>query len=122
MIQERHLEAKLSFTVIRLDLYPAGEDIVAVLTGGEKPHVGCAVIAVPRLSLSGNGKVRSTSSVINLTGHKDESLCRQIAEALSIRFNATVACTGGVHMDNISAEQITAIQSAVQGLIGQITT
>ena len=119
MIQEQHLKEELSFTVIKLDLYPAGEDVVAVLTGGENPHVGCAVIAVPRLSLSGNGNISCTSSVINVIGHKDEVLCRRVAEELCNRFGVSVACTGGVHLDEINDAQIVQIQNAVERLIGQ---
>ena len=52
-----------------------GEDLVLTLSGGEKPHIGCVVQAVPRLSLSGDGTI-------------------------------SVTCTGGVHMDHITGEQI----------------
>lgn len=99
---------------------PAGEDSITVLTGGETPHIGCAALAVPRLSLSGNGETSCTSSVINIIGHKDEILCRRIAEALSIHYGIAVTCTGGVHFEKITAEQITLIQDSVSGLIGQI--
>ena len=120
MIRELHLQEKLPFTMIKLDIYPAGEDIVAVLTGGETPHIGCAVLAVPRLSLSGNGENSSTSSVINMTGHKDEILCRRIAESLSVHYGVAVTCTGGIHLEKITAEQIAMIHDAVSGLIEQI--
>ena len=72
-----------------------GEDLVLTLSGGEKPHIGCVVQAVPRPSLSGDGTISVTSSVINLTGHKDEFLCRRLAEN---------RCR--VHMDHITGEQI----------------
>lgn len=57
-----------------------GEDILLYIQGGDKPHIGCTVMAVPRPSLSGNGERSVTSSVMNLTGHKDESICRMLAE------------------------------------------
>lgn len=41
-----------------------GEDLVLTLSGGEKPHIGCVVQAVPRPSLSGDGTISVTSSVI----------------------------------------------------------
>ncbi len=120
MIRETHLQVELSFALIKLDVYSAGEDIVAVLTGGEKPHIGCAVVAVPRLSLGGNGERSCTSSVINMTGHKDELLCRKIAESLCVRYGVAVTCTGGVHVDKITPEQIDLIHDSVLGLIAQI--
>ena len=50
-----------------------GDDIVLILAGGDKPHIGCVVQAVPRPSLTNDGSISVTSSVLNLTGHKDES-------------------------------------------------
>ena len=38
-----------------------GEDLVLTLSGGEKPHIGCVVQAVPRPSLSGDGTISVTS-------------------------------------------------------------
>ena len=31
-----------------------GEDILAFIQGGDKPHIGCTVQSVPRPSLTGN--------------------------------------------------------------------
>ena len=47
-----------------------GEDFQICLAGGEKPHIGCVVQAVPRESLTGDGSWSATSSVWNRTGHK----------------------------------------------------
>ena len=57
-------------------------------------------------SLSGDGTISVTSSVINLTGHKDEFLCRRLAENRCRETGKVVVCTGGVHMDHITGEQI----------------
>ena len=76
-----------------------GEDLVLTLSGGEKPHIGCVVQAVPRPSLSGDG-------TISVTGHKDEFLCRRLAENRCRETGKVVVCTGGVHMDHITGEQI----------------
>lgn len=83
-----------------------GEDIVIMLSGGQQPHIGCCVLAVPRPSLKHDGNISVTSSVINVTGHKDEFLCRKLAEKRCREMGKVVVCTGGVHMDNITKEQI----------------
>ena len=101
-----HLEEKLSFSTLYLDIFPVGEDLSVLLYGGDKPHIGCTVLAVPRLSLSGDGSVSCTSSVINLTGHKDEQICRYTAETLCKNYQAAVSCTGGFHVDGITSDQI----------------
>ena len=83
-----------------------GEDIVLMLSGGERPHIGCVIQAVPRPSLTGDGKISVTSSILNLTGHKDEFLCRSLAEKRCKETGKVVVCTGGVHIDHITEEQI----------------
>ena len=83
-----------------------GDDIVLILAGGDKPHIGCVVQAVPRPSLTNDGSISVTSSVLNLTGHKDEFLCRILAEKRCRETGRIVVCTGGVHIENITKEQI----------------
>lgn len=96
MIEERHLKARLSFSELHLDLYPVEEDIAAILHGGDRPHIGCAVLAIPRPSLRDDGSASCTSSVLNVLGHKDEALCRYVAEALCKQYGGTVVCSGGL--------------------------
>ena len=83
-----------------------GDDLVILLGGGEQPHIGCVVQAVPRPSLKNDGTISVTSSVLNLTGHKDEFLCRKLAEKRCRETGKVVVCTGGVHIDHITKEQI----------------
>ena len=51
-----------------------------------KPHIGCAVLAIPRPSLKSDGSMSCTSSVLNLSGHKDETLCRLLAERACVSY------------------------------------
>lgn len=83
-----------------------GEDVLLCLQGGERPHLGCVVQTEPRVSLSGDGSVSATSSVLNFPGHKDEVICRWMAEKVSKEFGKRVVCTGGFHKDGISTEEI----------------
>lgn len=89
-----------------------GEDILLYIQGGDKPHIGCTVMAVPRPSLSGNGERSVTSSVLNLIGHKDESICRSLAEKVCQATGKTVVCTGGFHLENITTQQIKKVELA----------
>ena len=93
-----------------------GEDIFVCLQGGERPHLGCVVQTEPRESLTGDGSVSATSSVLNFPGHKDEVVCRWMAEKISKELGKRVVCTGGFHKDGISAEEIREVQMAVEQL------
>lgn len=116
-IEEQIIEKELSYTKLIVKISRIGEDIHITLQGGQKPHIGCVVLAVPRPSLEGNGARSSTASVINVTGHKDEMLCRRLAEQVAARENAVVVCCGGFHMDQITKEQIEEVRKAVEEII-----
>ena len=99
---------------IEVTVLKIGEDLQICLAGGEKPHIGCVVQAVPRESLTGDGSWSATSSVWNRTGHKDEVLCRMLAEKICIACRVVTVCSGGVHIDGITGEQIRELVDAVE--------
>lgn len=84
---------------------PMGQDYTICVWGGETPHVGSVVMSVARPSLTGEG-TGVTSSVINGMGHKDEYVARKFAEAAAVKYNCTIVCTCGIHIDNITKEQL----------------
>ena len=90
-----------------------GEDVLLCLQGGERPHLGCVVQTEPRESLSGDGSVSATSSVLNFPGHKDEVVCRWMAEKVSKELGKRVVCTGGFHKERISEKEIREVQESV---------
>jgi hypothetical protein len=101
---------ELSFSKIVIAISDVGNDKLVMVSGGDKPHIGCAVVAFPRPSLTGDGTVSATSSVINVVGHKDEAICRAIAEKIASKYDCIVTCTGGFHVDNITPEQLQEIR------------
>ena len=96
-----------------------GEDLSLSLYGGSAPHVGCAVLAVPRPSLAGEG-TSATVSTINCTGHKDDQLAGRLAHTVAAQLGVTVSCTAGVHVDDASPETIDRICGLVPALAEQI--
>lgn len=109
-------EKELSFSKISMYVLKAGDDYNVTILGGDKPHIGSSVLAVPRLSLTGDGSVSATSSVMNMIGHKDEQICRYVAETICARKNAVVLCSGGFHVDDISKDGIGEVLDAVKEL------
>ena len=116
-VYSRRIEIPLSFGRADITVTHIGEDIHILFSGGDRPHIGCTVMALPRPSLSGDGSTSVTSSVLNLTGHKDETVCRLLAEEFCRRTGRTVVCTGGFHVDGICPEQIEELLLAVRGTI-----
>ncbi len=100
-------------------LIPMGEDYTVTICGGTRPHVGSAVMAQSRPSLTGQG-VSVTSSVLNRIGHKDETIARLFAEKIAVKQNCTVVCTCGIHLDSVTQEQLDSIQETCRTLLDRI--
>lgn len=113
-------EKELSFSVIKLYVLKLGDDYNITISGGDKPHIGSSVLAIPRPSLTGDETISATSSVMNMLGHKDEQICRYLAEKVCINKNAVVLCSGGFHVDNISKDGINEVLKAVKELAEMI--
>lgn len=107
-------EIILSFTTMSISKVFIGDDILISVRGGDKPHIGTTVLAVPRPSLTGDGIISTTSSVLNVIGHKDEEICRILAEKTSKKYGVTAVCIGGFHINGISAEQIKEVLEAIR--------
>ena len=110
----RRFTHQLSFSQIEIQATRVGRDIQLLLQGSSSPHIGCMVLATPRPSLKGDGSRSATASVINVTGHKDEALCRYLAEKVAAAANVVVVCTGGFHIDGMTPKQIQEVQAAVK--------
>lgn len=110
---DKVIEKELSFAKLSVQFQSLGNDYLITVRGGDMPHIGCTVLALPRPSLTGDGSVSVTSSVINVTGHKDEEICRRLAEKLAKEKNAVTVCVGGFHVDGIDYTQIGEVIKAV---------
>ena len=72
------------------------DDLIYILGGGEKSHIGGAVICEPG----------QTSKVIKLEGHYDYMVLEPIAVEACKKYNKRALAVGGIHIDNASKEEI----------------
>jgi hypothetical protein len=79
-----------------LEIKKLDEDLIYILGGGEKSHIGGAVICEP-------GK---KPQIIALEGHYDYIVLQPIAEEACKKYNKKVAAIGGIHVDNASDKEI----------------
>jgi len=93
-----------------------GDDLIISVWGGTKPHIGSISVSVPRPGLKDSTSMSSTSSVINLIGHKDEVVARKFSEQLAAKFNRNAIATAGVHIDDITENQINIIMQNITAL------
>jgi gallate decarboxylase subunit D len=94
---------------INLKAHLIGDDLVVILSGGDKPHVGCVTLSVPRPSLANEHMISATTSTFNLIGHKDDEVARYVSHELAARLNKNVVLTCGIHIEQISVDEITAV-------------
>ncbi len=112
MVENQIIERQLSFAELKIEIKSVGEDILILVIGGDKPHIGSAVLAIPRPSLRDDTEISCTSSVLNVVGHKDEKICRYLAESFCRKYNAVTVCAGGFHCDNLTPAQIQEVVDA----------
>lgn len=97
-----------------------GEDLCVIITGGDKPHIGCVTLSIPRPSLSNKNSISATTSVLNLVGHKDDEVARYVSQKLASSLNRNVAISCGIHIDNIEEEEIELIMKITEELTEMI--
>jgi len=87
-----------------------GEDILFVLGGGEKSHIGGAVISEP-------GK---KAKVVRLKGHFDDIVLKPIAETACKKYRTKVVAVGGVHVDNATKKEIDLLVKNCKSFVSKI--
>ncbi|TGE32443.1 hypothetical protein [Desulfosporosinus sp. Sb-LF] len=95
---------------ISLTLMDTSNGIQGLLIGGEKPHIGGVVLALPRPSLRGDGWSTDVY-IMPVPGHKDVDVARTVAETLARELRFPVAITAGIHSEQLCPEELKEIIS-----------
>jgi len=93
----RHVEARVE---------EVGEDLVIAVGGGQRPHVGCVVLAQPLPSKVPGRRWSASCSVLTIPPHKEEPIARGIATQLAEALGRVTVVTAGVHDDGLDAEGV----------------
>lgn len=75
-----------------------GHGLACVLTGGQLPHVGGAVLAFPSPRLEGDGDTCNLWTAC-VPGHKDDFAAGLVARLLCEATGQTVSVSAGIHVD-----------------------
>ncbi|MCE0494695.1 prenylated flavin chaperone LpdD [Vibrio salinus] len=102
---------------IELLALSVGNDLVIVIAGGDKAHIGASALSQPRASLENPDKISASTSVMCVLGHKEDLLAHHIAQKLSATFNCVVNVTCGIHIDNADSSKIKITQTLVNELL-----
>lgn len=89
----------------------AGADLLVLITGGQRPHLGAVAMAAPRPSLANPAATSATASVFCYPGHKDDELAKGLALRLSAALKVKVTVAAGAHWDDLGVEDIAQVRA-----------
>jgi len=107
---------KLEARAIRI-----GTDILVILWGGSRPHIGAVAAAQPRPSLADAQRISASCSVLTYSGHKEDTVVKRVSEQLSAALNTQVVVTAGMHWDNLGLTDLRIIDERVEDILSQLT-
>ncbi len=96
-----------------------GADLLVVITGGDRPHVGATATASVMRSPFRDGLSTSVSTH-SVPGHKEYVLATRVAERLARSLSRTVTVVVGIHIDRATSEQIREVVDVVDTVVDDI--
>jgi gallate decarboxylase subunit D len=97
-----------------------GDDLVVVVGGGQRPHVGAAALAISVPGVVDPSARTCSSYLVSVPGHREEDLARDGALRLSRALRRQVVVTVGIHDDAISRERIELYLGLFRRLMDQV--
>ncbi|MDH5450520.1 MAG: hypothetical protein OEX77_06435 [Candidatus Bathyarchaeota archaeon] len=98
-----------------------GKGIVAVLVGGEEPHIGAIAVGLPRSISHHPEKIRSTTSVFTFPGHLDDRVAVPSATELAEKLREPVVVVSGIHVYHATTDDIDKLVSNSRKIIEKAT-
>lgn len=86
-----------------------GRDWDIAVCGGSLRHIGAVALASPN----------TLCSVMCLPGHREGEIAQHLASALANHANTTVCVVCGIHLDDISPEEILSVNSIAEKFISE---
>ncbi len=101
---------------VLLRLWNTSAGWVGSLTGGEAPHVGGVVLAVPRASLRGRGQ-SCDMWLIPVPGHLDHEAAASLTRRLCVQLGQPISLTAGIHVEEATDEDINLIRENCEAVL-----
>lgn len=92
---------KLNIRIVRERI---GEDILLIITGGDRPHVGAVSVCDPAAA-------GDRCPELVLDGHRDDAVSRPIAIAAAETTGRKTTVLCGLHYDRFTAETRSAVEA-----------
>lgn len=92
----------------------AGNDFFFVLSGG-KEHIGAVALGI----YDGESS-RASASVISSPGHREDEIALRAARKISAVTQSTIVFMAGIHIDDITVDEIQEILKASESMIDEL--
>lgn len=97
-----------------------GTDLVVVVGGGERHHVGSVALGITLASLKDPTQRTQSSYLLAVPGHKEEDLARTASQRLTRELRRNVVVTVGIHDDEMTQAGIQEYLCLFGQLVDQI--
>ena len=96
---------------IYVEAHSYSDGLSILLHGGDKSHIGAVAISIPRQSLKEKRVTSCSTSILTITGHKDDIIAREMSETVCRSIKKTIVVVAGVHINRASSEDIKNVMS-----------
>lgn len=115
-----NLNKKFKTHTIICSAIQMGNDWNISIYGGDKPHIGAIALGIPRPSLQDEKKISSSVSILTITGHKEDVIVQKAAKILASTLNSIVVVSCGIHINDISFNDIQDLDLFISNLIDEL--
>ena len=113
-MKELRLSKGKGRTRIELFAFHLGNDLI-ICIGNQNAHLGAVAIGE-----YDHKEQRASSSVITRLGHRDDEIAKREAHLVAKHTKKPVCVISGIHLDNITKEEIDEILSQADSLIVEL--
>ena len=99
-------------TSVSLSAFYQGNGLVVCIFNASGAHIGAVAVADYDFKES-----RAFSSVVTLPGHRDDEVAKKQAHIIARHTRKPVCVIAGIHLDDITLEEIKALQVEVDKLV-----
>lgn len=99
-----------------------GKDLHLAIFGGDRPHIGAVAMSYPHPGLKHPDRFEVTTSVLTVTGHKEDLLARHAAHRIAAATGCTTCVSCGIHVNQITRQEIRTVQRLVDRLADDLIT